>query len=103
MFVVKILLSFILQFQFLTSSNQKIMATTQKINANLWFDKDAEQAANFYTAVFKNSRIGKISRYGKEGFDVHKMPEGMVMLVEFWIEDQKFTALNGGPLFRFNE
>lgn len=75
----------------------------QKITPCLWFDNQAEEAANFYTSVFKNSRIGKISRYGKEGFEIHGRPEGSVMTVEFEIEGQAFTALNGGPVFKFNE
>lgn len=79
------------------------MANMQKITPNLWFDNEAEEAVNFYTSIFKNSKIGKVSRYGKEGQEVHKMPEGTVMMVEFWIEGQKFTALNGGPVFKFNE
>jgi len=79
------------------------MATMQKITSNLWFDNQAEEAAKFYTSIFKNSRIGKISRYGKEGFEIHKMPEGTVMTVQFYIEEQEFVALNGGPIFQFNE
>lgn len=79
------------------------MATMQKITSNLWFDTQAEEAAKFYVSIFKNSSIGRISRFGKEGFDIHKMPEGTVMTVEFTIEGQKFVGLNGGPLFKFNE
>jgi len=75
----------------------------QKITPNLWFDRQAEEAANFYTSIFKKSKIGKISRYGKEGFEVHGMPEGKVLTVEFQIEGQKFLALNGGPQFKFSE
>lgn len=82
---------------------QHIMATVQKISANLWFDRQAEDAAKFYTSVFKNSRMGRITHFGKEGFEVHGMPEGLVMTVEFWLEDQAFVALNGGPDFKFNE
>ena len=74
-----------------------------KITPCLWFDNEAEEAAKFYTSVFKNSRIGKISRYGKEGFEIHGRPEGTVMTVEFEINGQTFTALNGGPVFKFNE
>src|SRR5215470_9694489 len=77
--------------------------TAPRILPCLWFDKEAEEAAKFYTSVFKNSKMGKISRYGKEGFEVHKMPAGTVMTAEFEIEGQKFVALNGGPLFKFNE
>ena len=75
----------------------------QKITPCLWFDNQAEEAAKFYTSVFKNSKIGKISRYGKEGFEIHGRPEGEVMTVEFEINGQTFTALNGGPVFQFNE
>ncbi len=78
-------------------------AKLQKITPNLWFDKQAEDAAKFYTSIFKNSRIGKISRYGKEGFEQHRMQEGTVMVVEFELEGQKFTGLNGGPHFKFSE
>jgi predicted 3-demethylubiquinone-9 3-methyltransferase (glyoxalase superfamily) len=74
-----------------------------KIVTNLWFDDQAEEAARYYTSIFENSKMGKISRYGKEGQEITKKSPGSVMLVEFWIEDQKFTALNGGPLFKFNE
>lgn len=69
----------------------------------LWFDDQAEEAAKFYTAIFKNSKIGAVSRFGKEGHEVHGRPEGSVMTVEFELNGQKFTALNGGPLFKFNE
>lgn len=69
----------------------------------LWFDNEAEEAASFYVSVFKDSRISKITRYGKEGFDIHHKPEGSVMTVEFILNGQNFTALNGGPYFRFNE
>lgn len=79
------------------------MANFERITPNLWFDTQAEDAANFYTSIFKNSRIGKIARYGKEGFEVHHMPEGSVMTIEFWLDGQKFLGLNGGPIFKFNE
>jgi predicted 3-demethylubiquinone-9 3-methyltransferase (glyoxalase superfamily) len=75
----------------------------QKITPCLWFDNQAEEAARFYTSIFKNSRIGRIARYGKAGFEVHGRPEGTVMTVEFEINGQTFTALNGGPVFKFNE
>lgn len=75
----------------------------QKIVPCLWFDSQAEEAAKYYTSVFKDSRIGKITRYGKEGFEIHGKPEGSVLTVEFEIEGQTFTAMNGGPAFRFNE
>jgi predicted 3-demethylubiquinone-9 3-methyltransferase (glyoxalase superfamily) len=79
------------------------MATLQKIVPHFWFEKQAEEAANYYVSIFKNSRVGKISRYGKEGFEIHHMPEGTVMTIEFTLEGQKFLGLNGGPLFKFNE
>ncbi|GAX91055.1 VOC family protein [Effusibacillus lacus] len=75
----------------------------QKITPNLWFDTQAEEAAKFYTSIFKNSKIGRITRYGKEGHEIHGMPEGIVMTVEFQLEGQEFVALNGGPHFKFTE
>jgi predicted 3-demethylubiquinone-9 3-methyltransferase (glyoxalase superfamily) len=75
----------------------------QKITPNLWFDNNAEEAVNFYTSLFPNSKIGSTSRSGKEGFEHHKMPEGTVITMEFEMEGQKFLALNGGPRFQFNE
>lgn len=75
----------------------------QKITPCLWFDSEAEEAATFYTSIFKNSKIGKITRYGKEGFEIHRRPAGTVMVVEFELDGQTFTALNGGPVFKFNE
>ena len=75
----------------------------QKLTPCLWFDSEAEEAARFYTSIFKNSKIGKITRYGKEGFEIHGRPAGTVMVVEFEINGQTFTALNGGPVFKFNE
>ena len=75
----------------------------QKITPCLWFDTEAEAAANFYTSVFANSRIIQISRYGNAGRDVHGREPGSVMVVEFELEGQTFTALNGGPQFTFDE
>jgi predicted 3-demethylubiquinone-9 3-methyltransferase (glyoxalase superfamily) len=75
----------------------------QKITTCLWFDDQAEEAVKFYTSVFSNSKIENISYYGKEGFEIHGRKEGSVMTVSFTINDQSFTALNGGPLFKFNE
>jgi predicted 3-demethylubiquinone-9 3-methyltransferase (glyoxalase superfamily) len=69
----------------------------------LWFDNQAEEAARFYTTLFTNSRIESTSRYGKEGFEIHGQPEGTAMTVSFTINGQSFTALNGGPVFKFNE
>jgi len=75
----------------------------QKITPCLWFDSNAEEAARFYTSIFKNSKIGKIARYGEAGREIHGRPAGSVMTVEFEIDGQTFTALNGGPIFKFNE
>jgi predicted 3-demethylubiquinone-9 3-methyltransferase (glyoxalase superfamily) len=75
----------------------------QKLTPCLWFDTQAEEAANFYTSIFDNSRIKHIRHYGNAGRDVHGKAPGSVMIVEFEIEGQTFTALNGGPQFKFNE
>ena len=75
----------------------------QKISPCLWFDDKGEEAAKFYTSIFKDSKIGDVTRYGKEGKEIHGREEGTVMTVEFEIEGQKFLALNGGPIFKFNE
>ncbi|MGB2870180.1 MAG: VOC family protein [Bacteroidota bacterium] len=75
----------------------------QKITPFLWFDNQAEEAAKFYTSVFKNSRIDKVTRYGKEGFEIHGRPAGTVMTVNFQLEGRDFVALNGGPHFKFTE
>jgi predicted 3-demethylubiquinone-9 3-methyltransferase (glyoxalase superfamily) len=69
----------------------------------LWFDNQAEEAARFYTSIFNNSKIETINYYGKEGFEIHGQKEGTVLTVAFQINGQPFTALNGGPLFKFNE
>ena len=79
------------------------MAMTQRIRPCLWFDDQAEEAARFYTRVFRNSRIVRIARYGEAGVEIHGRPAGSVMTVEFEIDGQPFTALNGGPVFTFNE
>ncbi len=77
--------------------------TTHPLTLCLWFDDQAEEAAKFYTSIFKDGKIGKIHRYGKEGFEYHQRPEGSVMTVDFVANGQNFQALNGGPLFQFNE
>jgi predicted 3-demethylubiquinone-9 3-methyltransferase (glyoxalase superfamily) len=74
-----------------------------KITPCLWFDDNAEEAVNFYTSVFKNSKIKTISRYGEAGHEIHGKSAGSVMTVAFDLEGQAFTALNGGPVFKFNE
>jgi predicted 3-demethylubiquinone-9 3-methyltransferase (glyoxalase superfamily) len=75
----------------------------QKIIPCLWFDDKAEEAVTFYASVFKDSKIGDVTRYGKEGYEIHRREAGSVLTVEFEIEGQKFVALNGGPVFKFNE
>jgi predicted 3-demethylubiquinone-9 3-methyltransferase (glyoxalase superfamily) len=75
----------------------------QKITPCLWFDNQAEEAANFYVSVFKNAKIRNITRYGEAGYEVHRRPAGTVMTVEFQLDGQDFVALNGGPVFKFNE
>ena len=67
----------------------------------LWFDHQAEEAAEFYVTVFKNSKIGRVAHYGKEGAKVSGRPKGSVMIVTFTLDGQEFMALNGGPLFKF--
>jgi predicted 3-demethylubiquinone-9 3-methyltransferase (glyoxalase superfamily) len=77
----------------------------QKITPFLWFDHQAEDAVKFYTAIFKNSKVGRILRYGEEAAKISSTgrPVGSVLTIEFEMEGQKFVALNGGPLFKFNE
>jgi predicted 3-demethylubiquinone-9 3-methyltransferase (glyoxalase superfamily) len=81
------------------------MATNQniKIRICLWFDNQAEEAAKHYTSILPDSKMGKITRYGKEGYEIHKKPAGSVMTVQFWLLGNEFLGLNGGPQFRFNE
>jgi predicted 3-demethylubiquinone-9 3-methyltransferase (glyoxalase superfamily) len=75
----------------------------QTITPNLWFDKEAEEAAKFYTSIFKDSKITYTSRYGEAGKEIHGQEAGTVLTVEFELNGQRFTALNGGPVFTFNE
>ena len=79
------------------------MLSNHRITPCLWFDHQAEEAAKFYTSVFKNSRIGRISRYTEAGQEVHHQTPGTVMTVEFELDGQPFTALNGGATAKFNE
>jgi predicted 3-demethylubiquinone-9 3-methyltransferase (glyoxalase superfamily) len=79
------------------------MAIVRRIAPCLWFDDQAEEAARFYTSIFSNSRIGTIARYGEAGHEIHGRPPGSVMTVSFELDGQPFTALNGGPVFKFNE
>ena len=77
--------------------------TKNRMTICLWYDDQAEQAANYYCSIFKDSSIGRISHYGKEGYEFHKKPVGTAMTVEFTLNDMNFQALNGGPQFVFNE
>jgi predicted 3-demethylubiquinone-9 3-methyltransferase (glyoxalase superfamily) len=79
------------------------MATTQRISPCLWFADQAEEAARFYTGIFPNSRITATTRYGEAGQEIHRRPPGSVMTVAFELDGNAFTALNGGPVFTFNE
>lgn len=75
----------------------------QKIAPFLWFNTEAEEAANFYTSIFKNSKILHVARYSDSGSQAAGMPKGSVMTVAFQIEGENFTAINGGPVFKFTE
>ena len=79
------------------------MSSVQRITPCLWFDDQAEAAAHFYISVFSDSRIIAVSRYGEAGHEIHGRPAGSVLTVDFELEGQRFTALNGGPMFKFNE
>ena len=79
------------------------MAIKHRIRPCLWFDTQAEDAARFYTSVFKNSRIKNVLRYGTAGTEIHHKPAGSVMTVEFELDGTPLRALNGGPEFTFNE
>src|SRR6185369_5307425 len=82
-----------------TSKTPENQARPQKITTFLWFNDNAEEAANFYTSIFKNSKIRHVTRYGDAGAG----PKGKVMTVDFELDGQQFTALNGGPTFKFTE
>lgn len=75
----------------------------QKITPCLWFDTEAEEAADFYVSVFPNSKKGAVARYGKSTEEVSGKPEGSVMTVAFTLDGTDFMALNGGPIFKFTE
>ncbi len=79
------------------------MSTVQGITPCLWFDDQAEAAVGLYTGIFKNSRITQTARYGEAGKEIHGRPPGSVMTIAFELDGQGFTALNGGPVFRFTE
>jgi predicted 3-demethylubiquinone-9 3-methyltransferase (glyoxalase superfamily) len=76
---------------------------TQKITPCLWFDDKAEEATKFYASTFKNSKIGKYTRYNEEAAKISGRPAGSVMTVEFELEGQQFVGLNGGAMFKFTE
>ena len=75
----------------------------QKITPFLWYDNQAEEAVNFYTSIFKNSKIGKVSRYDEAGSKAAGRPVGSLMTASFQLDGQEFIALNGGPQFKFTE
>jgi predicted 3-demethylubiquinone-9 3-methyltransferase (glyoxalase superfamily) len=75
----------------------------QKITPFLWFDNQAEEAANFYASIFKNSKVGHVARYDEAGARASGRPKGTAMTVAFQLEGQDFVALNGGPHFKFTE
>jgi predicted 3-demethylubiquinone-9 3-methyltransferase (glyoxalase superfamily) len=75
----------------------------QRITPCLWFDSEAEEAAKYYVGIFKNSRITSVTRYPSAGQEIHRQPAGSVMVAVFELDGQTFTALNGGPLFKFSE
>lgn len=77
--------------------------SNQKITANLWFNKNAEEAANYYLTIFKDAKVGRKTYYTAEGFEFHGMPEGTILTLEFIMEGQEFVFLNGGPHFKFTE
>lgn len=79
------------------------MAAVQRITPFLWFDNEAEPAAQLYTSLFPNSRITDVQRYTAEGAQASGRPEGSVMTVAYELDGQKFAAINGGPVFKFNE
>jgi predicted 3-demethylubiquinone-9 3-methyltransferase (glyoxalase superfamily) len=74
----------------------------QKISPHLWFEDNAEEAAEFYTSIFKNSRVVDITHYGESAAEVSGRTKGTVMTVTFELEGQRFMALNGGPIFKFS-
>jgi len=75
----------------------------QKITPFLWFDNNAEEAVNFYVSIFKNSKVGKVTRYNEASSKAAGRPEGSVMTLEFQLEGQNFVAINAGPHFKFTE
>lgn len=79
------------------------MQVIQRITPCLWLDDQAEEAVAFYAVIFRNSRIVSVARYGEAGHEVHGKPAGSVLAIAFELDGQAFSALNGGPKFKFNE
>ena len=79
------------------------MPEIQRLTPCLWFDQQAEEAARFYVSIFQNSKIGNVARYTEAGQEIHGRPPGSAMTVAFQLDGQEFLALNGGPVFKFNE
>ena len=79
------------------------MPEIQRLTPCLWFDQQAEEAARFYVSIFQNSKIGNVARYTEAGQEIHGRPPGSAMTVAFQLDGQEFIALNGGPVFKFNE
>ncbi|HZW25646.1 MAG TPA: VOC family protein [Gallionella sp.] len=79
------------------------MKISQRITPCLWFDDQAEEAVGFYISIFRNSRVVDIARYGEAGYEIHRRSAGSVMSIAFELDGQAFSALNGGPIFKFNE
>lgn len=79
------------------------MPAPKRITPCLWFDNQAEQAANFYVGIFPNSKITATARFGEAGHEIHGRPAGSVMTVDFELDGNPFTALNGGPIFKLSE
>src|SRR6266487_4351894 len=86
-----------------TRHHQQGKNNMQKITPFLWFNDNVEEAAIFYASIFKDSKIGRIARYGEEAAEKTGRPKGSVMTVEFELEGQQFVGLNGGPMFKFTE
>src|SRR6266545_6637944 len=86
-----------------TRHHQQGKNNMQKITPFLWFNDNAQEAVKFYASIFKDSKIGRIARYGEEAAEKTGRPKGSVMTVEFELEGQRFVGLNGGPMFKFTE
>jgi predicted 3-demethylubiquinone-9 3-methyltransferase (glyoxalase superfamily) len=85
------------------TEEEPMPATAKRLSVCLWFDDQAEEAVKFYVSIFKNSKIGRVTRYDDVGAKAAGRPKGSVMTVAFELDGQEFMALNGGPLFKFTE